>query len=204
MSASTRKKSASPPRRSIVSGEVASSRERPGSGAAATFVIGRSAHLGLLRLRGLAPFNAALASHRGGRRLGHNPRQNGRRRRRDRRRSCSGGAGGGAGGGVPSWPRLVRLAPRARRRLGPRRGRRGWGRLGSSVLRERRAGGNRARAAHGDEYRCLPQQRSTRARHVAFPLSPTTLDPKPSERQVNGLAPGFWGDTARLRFYQTI
>ena len=42
MSASTRTKSASPPRRSIVSGEVASSRERPGSGATATLVIGRS------------------------------------------------------------------------------------------------------------------------------------------------------------------
>lgn len=42
MSARTRKKRANPPRRSIVSGEVASSRERPGSGATATCLIGRS------------------------------------------------------------------------------------------------------------------------------------------------------------------
>lgn len=42
MSARTSTNSASPPARSIVSGEVASSRERPGSGATATFVIARS------------------------------------------------------------------------------------------------------------------------------------------------------------------
>ena len=41
MSARTRKKSASPPTRSIVSGEVASSRERPGSAGAAVCVTGR-------------------------------------------------------------------------------------------------------------------------------------------------------------------
>ena len=185
MSASTRTKSASPPRRSIVSGEVASSRERPGSGGAAVFVIGRSG------------FTLASASASRARAVEHGSRvaprrvaagtptrvNDGRRRRRDN----AGGAVVGGGGWRSRWRRgprgrrLVRLAPRARRRLGPRRGRRGWGRLGSSVLRERRAGGNRARAAHGDEYRCLPQQRSTRARHVAFPLRPTTLGPKRSE-----------------------
>ena len=41
MSARTRKKSASPPTRSIVSGEVASSREMSGSTEAADFVTGR-------------------------------------------------------------------------------------------------------------------------------------------------------------------
>ena len=63
-----------------MSGEVASSRERPGSGASATFVIGRS---GLTF--GFCFDFAARAVQRGsrvapsGRRLGHNPRQNGRR-----------------------------------------------------------------------------------------------------------------------------
>ena len=185
-SARTSTKSARPPTISIVSGEVACSREMAASGAPDACLNVRSPcrlRLGLgprLRLGRLAPLNGAYAPCGGRRRLGHTGHERRRRRRDGGRRGSCRRCGWRRRGRRDARSRSLRLPIRGRRRLGSRRRRLGRGRLRGRVLRERRIRRNQGGAAHREEYRCLPQQRSSRARHVAVPQRPTTVGFRPS------------------------
>lgn len=101
MSARTRKKSANPPTRSIVSGEVASSRERPGSTEAADCVTGRLP-LSFCFGFGLSRFSTRLsrAAVAGGGWDATRVTTGGGGGVTAAGGGVDGGAGGGAGGGV--------------------------------------------------------------------------------------------------------